>query len=59
MQLKMFPKVAVVATKLNFLQHTYRVRINHKTLYSQNFPGPILAPVLHSEIDSKHNNFIS
>ena len=33
-------KVAVVATKLNFLQHTYRVRINHITLYSETFPGP-------------------
>ena len=26
--------------KLNFLQYTYRIRINHKTLYSQTFPGP-------------------
>ena len=40
MQIKKFPKVAVVATKLNFLQYTYRFRINHKTLYSQTFPGP-------------------
>ena len=37
---KKFPKVAVVATKLNFLQYTYRFRINNKTLYSQTFPGP-------------------
>ena len=37
---KKFPKVAVVATKLNFLQYKYRFRINHKTLYSQTFPGP-------------------
>ena len=29
-----------MATKLNFLQYTYRIRINHKTLYSQTFPGP-------------------
>ena len=29
-----------MATKLNFLQYTYRFRINHKTLYSQTFPGP-------------------
>ena len=28
-----------MATKLNFLQYTYRFRINHKTLYSQKFPG--------------------
>ena len=34
---KKFPKVAVVATKLNFLQYTYRFRINNKTLYSQKF----------------------
>ena len=40
MQIKKFPKVAVVATKLNFLQYTYRFGINHKTLYSQTFPGP-------------------
>ena len=40
MHIKKFPKVAVVATKLNFLQYTYRIRINHKTLYSQTFPGP-------------------
>ena len=40
MQIKKFPKVAVVATKLNFLQYKYRFRINHKTLYSQTFPGP-------------------
>ena len=40
MQIKKFPKVAVVATKLNFLQYTFRFRINHKTLYSQTFPGP-------------------
>ena len=26
-----------MATKLNFLQYTYRIRINHKTLYSQTF----------------------
>ena len=32
--------VAVVATKLNFLRHTYRVGINHKTVYSQTFSGP-------------------
>ena len=32
-----------MATKLNFLPYTYRFRINHKTLYSQTFPGPILA----------------
>ena len=37
---KKFPNVAVVATKLNFLQYTYRFSINHKTLYSQTFPGP-------------------
>ena len=30
----------MVATKLNFLQYTYRFRIKHKTLYSQTFPGP-------------------
>ena len=41
MQKKKFPKVAVVATKLNFLQYTYRSRINHRTLYSQTFPGHI------------------
>ena len=29
-----------MATKLNFLQYTYRFRTNHKTLYSQTFPGP-------------------
>ena len=29
-----------MATKLNFLQYTYRIRINNKTLYSQTFPGP-------------------
>ena len=29
-----------MATKLDFLQYTYRFRINHKTLYSQTFPGP-------------------
>ena len=29
-----------MATKLNFLQYTYRFRINHKTLYSQTFLGP-------------------
>ena len=29
-----------MVTKLNFLQYTYRFRINHKTLYSQTFPGP-------------------
>ena len=29
-----------MATKLNFLQYTYRFRVNHKTLYSQTFPGP-------------------
>ena len=29
-----------MATKLNFLQYTYRFRINHKTLYSHTFPGP-------------------
>ena len=29
-----------MATNLNFLQYTYRFRINHKTLYSQTFPGP-------------------
>ena len=40
MQIKKFPKVAVVATKLNFLQYTDRFRIHHKTLYSQTFPGP-------------------
>ena len=40
MHIKKFPKVAVVATKLNFLQYTYRIRNNHKTLYSQTFPGP-------------------
>ena len=40
MQIKKIPQVAVVATKLNFLQYTYRLRINHKTLYSQTFPGP-------------------
>ena len=39
MQIKKLPKVAVVATKLNFLQYTYRFRINHKTLYSQTYPG--------------------
>ena len=39
MHIKKFPKVAVVATKFNFLQYTYRIRINHKTLYSQTFPG--------------------
>ena len=33
-----FPEVAVVVTKLNFLQYTYRIRINHKNLYSQTFP---------------------
>ena len=38
--MKKFPKVAVVATKLNFFQYTYRFRINHKTLYSQTFQGP-------------------
>ena len=43
-QIKKFPKVAVVATKLNFLQHTYRIRNNHKTLYSQIFPGPHFGP---------------
>ena len=26
-----------MATKLNFLQYTYRIRNNHKTLYSQHF----------------------
>ena len=40
MQIKKFPKVAVVATKLKILQYTYRFRINHKTLYSKTFPGP-------------------
>ena len=40
MQIKKFPKVAVVATKLNFLQYTYRFRIDHETLYSQTFPCP-------------------
>ena len=40
MQIKKFPRVTVVATKLNFLEYTYRFRINHKTLYSQTFPGP-------------------
>ena len=43
MQIKKFPKVAVVATKLNFLQYTYGFRINnktYKTLYSQTCPGP-------------------
>ena len=49
MQIKKLPKVAVVATKLIFLQHFYRVRINHKTLYSQTFPGPLLAPGLHGD----------
>ena len=38
---KKFPKVAVVATKLCFLQYTYRIRINHKNLYFQTFPGHI------------------
>ena len=33
-----------MATKLNFLQYTYRFRINHKTLYSQTFPGPHFGP---------------
>ena len=28
-----------MATKLNFLQYSYRPRINHTTLYSQTFPG--------------------
>ena len=37
---KKFPMVAVVSTKLNFRQYTYRFRINHKTLYSQTIPGP-------------------
>ena len=41
MQKKKFPKFHVVATKLNFLQYTYRFRINHKTFYSQTFPGRI------------------
>ena len=40
MQIKKLPEVAVVATKRNFLQYTYRFRINHKTLYSQTFPCP-------------------
>ena len=40
MLIKKFPWVAVVATKLNFLQYTYRFMIDHKTLYSQTFPGP-------------------
>ena len=40
MQIKKFPKIAVVANKLNFLQCTYSFKINHKTLYSQTFPGP-------------------
>ena len=40
MQIKKFPEVAVVATKLNLLECTYRFRINHKNLYSQTFPGP-------------------
>ena len=43
MHTKKFPKVAVVATKFNFLQYTYRIRINHKTLYSQTVPGPNFA----------------
>ena len=30
-----------MVTKLNFLQYNYRIRINHKTLYSQTFPGHI------------------
>ena len=30
-----------MATKLNFLHYTYRIRINHITLYSQTFPGHI------------------
>ena len=38
MQIKKFPKVAIVATKLNFLQYTYIFKINHTTLYSQTFP---------------------
>ena len=29
-----------MATKLNFLQYTYRIRINQETVYSQTFPGP-------------------
>ena len=29
-----------MTTKLNFLQYTNGFRINHKTLYSQTFPGP-------------------
>ena len=29
-----------MATKVNFLQYTCRFRINHKTLYSQIYPGP-------------------
>ena len=48
MQIKKFPKVAVVATKLNFLQCTYRFKINHKTLYSQTFQVPILAHGLYN-----------
>ena len=41
MQMKKFPKVAVVATKLNFLRYTYKIRINNKTLHFQTFPGHI------------------
>ena len=40
MQIKKVLKVAVLASKLHFLQYTYRFGINHKTLYSQTFPGP-------------------
>ena len=36
-----YANYAAVATKLNFLQFTCRVRINHKTVYSQTFPGHI------------------
>ena len=39
MQIKKFPKVAVMPTLLNFLLYTYRFRISNKTLCFQSFPG--------------------
>ena len=55
MQIKKFPKVAIMATKLNFFQYNYRFRINHKTLYSQTFPGPHFGSISRSPFDYMSN----
>ena len=58
MQIEIFPKVAVVATKLNFLQYAYRFRINHN-LYSQTFPGPHFGSWTNCPVDTDDNTISS